>query len=152
REGGRDRGRAAGRNAGRARREALHESEGRRPRYVRGEARPARPQAPARGPERLDDPRLARSRGTRAGDGGVMLSVGDMTRLSRQCALAFTSERDIENLIHRITFNGRVTDFIYLQAGPLHTGVFNVADMAITFGVLWLLGTWAFASKEPSSS
>ena len=34
-----------------------------------------------------------------------------------------------------------------LTTGFLHTGVFNVADMAITFGVLWLLATWAFARK-----
>ncbi len=43
------------------------------------------------------------------------------------------------NLIDRIARAGRVTDFLYLQAGPLHTGIFNVADMAITFGVIWLL-------------
>ncbi len=43
------------------------------------------------------------------------------------------------NLIDRIVRSGRVTDFLYLQAGPLHTGIFNVADMAITFGVIWLL-------------
>ena len=46
------------------------------------------------------------------------------------------------NLIDRIRFDGRVTDFLYLHAGPLHTGVFNVADMAITAGALWLIVTW----------
>jgi signal peptidase II len=45
------------------------------------------------------------------------------------------------NLIDRLLRSGRVTDFLYLQAGPLHTGIFNVADMAITFGVIWLLLT-----------
>jgi signal peptidase II len=45
------------------------------------------------------------------------------------------------NLIDRLLRAGRVTDFLYLQAGPLHTGIFNVADMAITFGVIWLLLT-----------
>jgi len=44
----------------------------------------------------------------------------------------------IGNLIDRIMRDGRVTDFIYLAAGPLHTGIFNVADMAITLGVAWL--------------
>jgi len=67
-------------------------------------------------------------------------------------ALAFIIGGGIGNLIDRIRFDGRVTDFIYLQAGFLHTGVFNVADMAITFGVLWLLGTWAFAKKEPQAA
>lgn len=43
------------------------------------------------------------------------------------------------NLIDRLMRSGHVTDFLYLEAGPLHTGVFNVADMAITAGVLWLI-------------
>jgi lipoprotein signal peptidase len=38
-------------------------------------------------------------------------------------------------------------DFIYLAAGPVHTGVFNVADMAITGGVLWLALSWMFRKK-----
>jgi signal peptidase II len=45
----------------------------------------------------------------------------------------------IGNLIDRLGRGGRVTDFIYMQLGPLHTGIFNVADMAITFGVIWML-------------
>ena len=43
------------------------------------------------------------------------------------------------NLIDRLLRTGHVTDFLYLEAGPLHTGVFNVADMAITAGVIWLI-------------
>ena len=66
-------------------------------------------------------------------------------------AIAFIIGGGVGNLIDRFRLGGRVTDFIYLQAGVLHTGVFNVADMAITFGVLWLLATWAFASKAPAT-
>jgi lipoprotein signal peptidase len=29
-----------------------------------------------------------------------------------------------------------------MAVGPLHTGVFNVADIAITGGVIWLLVSW----------
>jgi lipoprotein signal peptidase len=47
--------------------------------------------------------------------------------------------------LHRIP--GRVTDFIYLAAGPVHTGVFNVADMAITSDVIWLVIS-SFAPKK----
>lgn len=54
-------------------------------------------------------------------------------------AVALIAAGGVGNLIDRVTRHGRVTDFIYMQAGPLHTGVFNVADMAITGGVLWLL-------------
>ena len=54
-------------------------------------------------------------------------------------AVALIAAGGIGNLIDRLTRHGRVTDFIYMQAGPLHTGVFNIADMAITGGVIWLL-------------
>lgn len=63
-------------------------------------------------------------------------------------ALALIVAGGVGNLIDRIRFHGRVTDFVYLALGPLHTGVFNIADMAITGGVLWLLATWAFGRKS----
>lgn len=44
----------------------------------------------------------------------------------------------IGNIFDRIAY-GSVTDFIYLQLGFLHTGVFNCADVSITFGVVWLV-------------
>ena len=54
-------------------------------------------------------------------------------------AVALIAAGGIGNLIDRISRDGRVTDFLYLAAGPLHTGVFNIADMAITIAVVWLL-------------
>jgi signal peptidase II len=39
------------------------------------------------------------------------------------------------NLLDRLTRDGLVTDFILLRVGPLHTGVFNLADMAIMLGI-----------------
>ena len=54
----------------------------------------------------------------------------------------------IGNLIDRLRFEGRVTDFLYLAAGPLHTGIFNVGDMAITFGVVWLMASWMFSTRR----
>ena len=65
-------------------------------------------------------------------------------------AVAMIAAGGVGNLIDRLARHGRVTDFIYLQAGPLHTGVFNVADMAITGGVIWLLIS-SFLPKRPSS-
>jgi signal peptidase II len=82
----------------------------------------------------------------------VVLFLGKVTAHGDDLALAFIVGGGIGNLIDRIRFDGKVTDFVYLQLGPLHTGVFNVADMAITFGVLWLLGTWAFGKKAPTGS
>jgi signal peptidase II len=62
-------------------------------------------------------------------------------------AVALIAAGGIGNLIDRVLFHGRVTDFIYLAAGPVHTGVFNVADMAITSGVIWLVIS-SFAPKK----
>ncbi len=39
------------------------------------------------------------------------------------------------NLIDRITRHGLVSDFIFIRVGPLHTGVFNVADVVIMIGI-----------------
>jgi signal peptidase II len=39
------------------------------------------------------------------------------------------------NLFDRAFRGGAVTDFLILAAGPLHTGIFNVADVAITAGI-----------------
>ena len=47
----------------------------------------------------------------------------------------------IGNLIDRIWNNGAVTDFMMFGLGPLHTGILNIADIAVTFGALvfaWL--------------
>lgn len=40
------------------------------------------------------------------------------------------------NLIDRIRLEGRVIDFLNLGIGSLRTGIFNVADMAISLGVI----------------
>jgi len=53
-------------------------------------------------------------------------------------ALSFSWESGISNLIDRFGRHGLVTDFIVVRAGPLHTGVFNVADLAIVIGIVVL--------------
>ena len=45
----------------------------------------------------------------------------------------------LSNLIDRIAYGGRVVDFLNVGIGPLRTGIFNVADMAITGGAILLL-------------
>ena len=40
------------------------------------------------------------------------------------------------NIIDRITQSGLVTDFLNLGIGPLRTGIFNVADVAVVCGVI----------------
>jgi signal peptidase II len=47
------------------------------------------------------------------------------------------------NLIDRLVNDGAVVDFVSLGVGSLRTGIFNVADVAITAGFLLLcLATW----------
>ncbi|MDH5327500.1 MAG: signal peptidase II [Gammaproteobacteria bacterium] len=43
------------------------------------------------------------------------------------------------NLIDRIGNQGRVVDFINLGIGNLRTGIFNVADMVVLLGALFLI-------------
>jgi signal peptidase II len=56
------------------------------------------------------------------------------------------------NLIDRIFHNGYVIDFLNLGIGPVRTGIFNVADVALTAGAVALLitsrGTQAAQSAE----
>ena len=47
----------------------------------------------------------------------------------------------IGNLIDRLANDGRVIDFMQVGVGWLRTGVFNVADMAITLGAACLLAS-----------
>lgn len=44
----------------------------------------------------------------------------------------------IGNIFDRIAY-GSVTDFLYLQFGILRTGIFNFADVSITFGALFII-------------
>jgi signal peptidase II len=48
----------------------------------------------------------------------------------------------IGNMIDRVTNAGKVTDFMNLGLGPVRTGIFNVADMAITGGAMLLAWYW----------
>lgn len=45
----------------------------------------------------------------------------------------------IANLIDRVFRDGHVVDYMVLNVGPTHTGVFNIADIAITTGALFLM-------------
>ena len=63
--------------------------------------------------------------------------------------LALVWAGGISNLIDRFVRHGLVTDFILLRAGPLHTGIFNVADLAIVFGLILLFAS--LQMRQPST-
>jgi signal peptidase II len=61
-------------------------------------------------------------------------------------ALSLLTGGGIGNLIDRLIHDGAVVDFVSVGIGPLRTGIFNVADAAITLGVLLLLIPWRRSS------
>jgi signal peptidase II len=78
----------------------------------------------------------------------VAVVRGSIENLGDTIAAAAIIGGGFGNLIDRLVRQGRVTDFLYLHVGPLQTGIFNIADMAITFGVIWLLVTIKPAKKN----
>ena len=61
--------------------------------------------------------------------------------VSRQLALALILGGAIGNLIDRVSA-GEVVDFIEIGYGRWHWPVFNVADSAVTIGVVWFALSW----------
>jgi signal peptidase II len=59
---------------------------------------------------------------------------------------AFVIGGGIGNLIDRI-FYGSVTDFFQIRLGAFSTGIFNMADVAVTLGVIMIL-VLSFKRKE----
>lgn len=82
----------------------------------------------------------------------VYLVAGQATERLQSLALTLFIAGGFGNLIDRVTHSGRVVDFMYLALGPLHTGVFNVADIAITTGAVCLLAGWFLESRGRKTS
>lgn len=60
---------------------------------------------------------------------------------------ALASAGGLGNVIDRLGSAGRVTDFLNVGIGPVRTGIFNVADMALLLGLALL-----FVSSTPGLS
>ena len=54
----------------------------------------------------------------------------------------------IGNLIDRLLNDGKVVDFMNVGVGSLRTGIFNVADLYITFGAIFLFVLILMEGKE----
>ncbi len=61
-------------------------------------------------------------------------------------AFAFVIGGGIGNLMDRIVY-GSVTDFFQIRLGIIKTGIFNMADVAVTSGVLLILFLSLFSKK-----
>ncbi len=65
-------------------------------------------------------------------------------------ALSFVLGGAVGNQIDRFLFQGAVTDFLFLFLGPVHTGIFNLADMAVLLGAAWfLVASWRRPNPRP---
>ncbi|RYZ97980.1 MAG: signal peptidase II [Sphingobacteriaceae bacterium] len=56
----------------------------------------------------------------------------------------------VGNIIDRILYDRHVTDFMNMGIGSLRTGIFNVADMCVTGGVIGILLS-SFKSEKPKT-
>jgi len=59
--------------------------------------------------------------------------------VARIIAIGLVAGGGLSNLIDRLAYDGRVTDFLNVGIGSFRTGIFNVADMAILAGALLLI-------------
>jgi signal peptidase II len=70
---------------------------------------------------------------------------------ARFVALALLAGGGISNLIDRLMYDGRVTDFLNVGIGSLRTGIFNLADMSILAGALLLVLKTRASPAAPAS-
>ncbi len=74
----------------------------------------------------------------------------DSMTVMRVFSLALIFSGGIGNIIDRILYDRHVTDFMYIDFGKIHTGIFNVADICVTAGVIGLL-LFRNAERKPAS-
>jgi signal peptidase II len=85
---------------------------------------------------------------------GLVWAALFVRRLStaRFVALALVAGGGLSNLIDRLLYDGRVTDFLNVGIGSLRTGIFNLADMAILAGALLFLLEMRAGTSTPAPS
>lgn len=71
---------------------------------------------------------------------GAFATFPKLTRVDA-LALALTVGGGAGNWLDRIFRDGAVTDFLRIGVGPVRTGIFNVADVAILLGVGLILAS-----------
>ena len=82
--------------------------------------------------------------------GYVLVTRWNMPRV-RFAAWSLVFAGGIGNLIDRVCQQGLVTDFLNLRLWRLRTGIFNVADMAITAGFVLFLWIWWREEPKPET-
>jgi signal peptidase II len=90
--------------------------------------------------------------------GAVMLVIVTLYALTASeldkdmvIAIAFVLGGGLGNLIDRAFRQGRVIDFLNFGIGNVRTGILNVADIAITFGALYVIGAGLLENYRDST-
>ena len=81
---------------------------------------------------------------------GVCLYFARFAQGSRAqlVALGVLAGGGLGNWLDRLLHDGTVTDFVSIGIGRVRTGIFNLADLAVVAGVLWLL--LSASRREPA--
>lgn len=80
-----------------------------------------------------------------------MLRAGSVSQ-AQLTGIALIVGGGLGNWIDRLLHHGRVTDFVSVGVGPLRTGIFNVADVAVVAGLLLLLIATHIAERNRDAS
>ncbi|MBS1513293.1 MAG: signal peptidase II [Bacteroidetes bacterium] len=75
----------------------------------------------------------------------------DTMRNMKMISIALVFSGGIGNIIDRLLFDRHVTDFMNMGIGDLRTGIFNVADVCVTAGVIGLLLFFNDKKKNPDA-
>ncbi len=81
----------------------------------------------------------------------VVLALRDQVTPGQLLGLSLVAGGGAGNLVDRIVLDGTVVDFLSLGVGPVRTGIFNLADVAITMGALLLAALQLRALAERPS-
>jgi signal peptidase II len=85
-----------------------------------------------------------------AGVGWAVLRSPGATR-AQVSALALIAGGGLANWLDRLANDGAVTDFVSLGLGPLRTGIFNLADLAIVGGLALFLVAGAARGRSEAA-
>ncbi len=81
-----------------------------------------------------------------------LLRTSDLSRAT-VIALSLVVGGAIGNQIDRFLFHGYVTDFLFLSYKSIHTGIFNVADMAVMLGVgMFFIEAWRTSQQAVATT
>jgi signal peptidase II len=64
-------------------------------------------------------------------------------------ALSLICSGGVGNILDRVRYDGHVTDFLNIGIGPVRTGIFNVADVALMAGIALYAFQWRGIRRNP---